>query len=256
MNRRNAWGPRAFTLIELLVVIAIIALLVGVLLPALGSARHSARAAACSGRLQQLGVGLALYFNDYDDTLPQLRIDMGGFDANIGALFGGKKGTLPAYGINEYGPERRPLNRYVMQADVPPDAEDVPFELEMFRSPSDQGGDIPGLGSIDSMYNLLGSSYTLNDHALDGEWAVTLIPQAGGKMPPVATPTKTWVLGAHPIYNFQKGGDRGMRWYGHKDTRVNLLFVDLHVGTMIAVAPGIANATREYTFLPEPDWPN
>ena len=66
-----------------------------------------------------------------------------------------------------------------MQADVPPDADDVAFEMEMYRSPSDQGGDVPGIGPVDSMYNLLGSSYTLNDHALDGEWASTLIPAAG-----------------------------------------------------------------------------
>ncbi|HYE03000.1 MAG TPA: hypothetical protein VD963_07170, partial [Phycisphaerales bacterium] len=209
----------------------------------------------CSGRLQQLGVGLSQYLDEHREALPQVRIDLGGFDANIGALFGGKKGTLPMFGIDEYGPERRPLNRYVMDADVPPDSEKTPFEMEPFRSPSDAGGDLPGLGPVQSMYDLLGSSYTLNDHALNGEGSATLVPLAGGKMPYVLDPTRTWVLGPHPIYNYQENGDRGMRWYGHRDVRANLLFLDFHVGTSLSVPPGVVNTTGAYTFLPYPEWP-
>lgn len=243
---------RAFTLIELLVVIAIIALLVALILPALAGARAQAKATACASRLQQLGVALTLYFNDFDNTLPQLRVEVApGISANIGALFGGKKGTLPAYGINEYGAERRPLNRYVHTGDVPADAKsDAVFELKAFHSPVDKGGDVPGLGYVESMYDLLGSSYTLTDHALDGEDAWTLIPPQGGPMPPVKTPTKTWVLGPHPIYNYQEGGDRNHRWYTDKEVRANLLFLDMHVGKTLRVPPGVQNTTPDYTFLP------
>ncbi|MBL8763976.1 MAG: prepilin-type N-terminal cleavage/methylation domain-containing protein [Phycisphaerae bacterium] len=248
-------GRRAFTLIELLVVIAVVALLVSIVLPALGSARVRAKGVACAGRLHQLGIGLTLYLNDFDRQLPQLRVDMGGGQtANIGALFGGKKGTLPAYGINTYGAERRPLNRYLLMGEVPKDADANPFEIEAYRSPADRGGRLPYLGPVESMYDLLGSSYTLNDHALDGEQAWTLIPPAGGRMPPIVTPSKTWVLGTHPIYNYQQNGDRGHYWFGRAGVEANLLFLDSHVGSMLRVPAGIVNTTDNYTFLPSPEW--
>src|SRR5438046_673824 len=54
-----------FTLIELLAVIAVIAILAGLLLPALSGARHSADSAVCKSNLHQLDLGLTLYGEDH-----------------------------------------------------------------------------------------------------------------------------------------------------------------------------------------------
>ncbi len=114
MNRRRD----AFTLIELLVVISIIALLVGILLPALGSARRSAQRTVCKSNLRQFGIMATAFAADNKGVMPRCFspndnegravLDRVNADTNATtsipneeARFGVRWETLESYGITK-----------------------------------------------------------------------------------------------------------------------------------------------------------
>jgi prepilin-type N-terminal cleavage/methylation domain-containing protein len=140
-THRNRLG---FTLIELLVVIAIIAVLAAILFPVFAQAREQARAAACTSNTRQIGMAVAMYAQDFDETMP----------------------IFYAYNTQSPSGERAwsgdPLHKGVEELILP-----YTKNKQIFRCPNDNGG--AGLADPDygcpsrsTYHECYGSSYRFN----------------------------------------------------------------------------------------------
>jgi len=188
--------PAGFTLIELLVVISIIALLITILLPALGSARRNAQMTQSLSNLRQINTAASTYAADHDANLPEQIVYRGNRHTACSWNFGG--GFADAFWAGELrdiAPSARPLNPYLYPGQLHPpvtgsagkdgrpvrpagDGERVELDLPVFKDPRDGdtlqrpafGQPTPGVTS----YQDVGTSYHSNF-----KWIYQLKAQAG-----------------------------------------------------------------------------
>src|SRR5256885_3486160 len=100
--QRRLCRRRAFTLVELLVVIGIIAVLIALLLPALGRARAQAQTAACLANLRSIGQAIGIYAVNNRQSLP------------YGSWFGGPLTTNPNARLPNYEDPNEPFSDWAL----------------------------------------------------------------------------------------------------------------------------------------------
>ncbi|MCC5828329.1 MAG: prepilin-type N-terminal cleavage/methylation domain-containing protein [Phycisphaeraceae bacterium] len=205
--RHPSQSRRGFTIVELLVVIGIIALLIGILIPALGLFQRTARHMACQSNLTNIVQAVNLYLRDHEDVFPVV-----------------PNGPMALLGD---GPGR-PLNDTRYLADW----------IEIARSPSDLGG----MGGASPVHERLGTSYWYSSREpgqigspgffeQNGVWLL-----AGHRKTQVSHPGSKVVV-ASPTLQRGLYGDtssRSTHWYGSSGSTVTAQvgYVDGSVGAV------------------------
>mgnify|MGYP003386989469 CR=1 FL=1 len=174
---KRQFNLRAFTLIELLVVIAIIALLVGILLPALAKGRNSARLAVSLSNVKQISLANQGYRNDNKDNIPSPFYTAPTGEVGIAVWGYGGKYCASRWNVLAYAdipPGKRGLNPYIY-SDAKLDTTVIEtnrsvVELTAFKSPGDRASAYSPVSTGSSVnpdgrfsgYNDIGTSYPVN----------------------------------------------------------------------------------------------
>lgn len=213
---------RGFTLIELLVVIAIIAILAAILFPVFAQARAAARQAACLSNQKQIGSGMMMYAQDYDETLPgntpgQAACGSGGGDAATSLGF------------------MQPPNGSAQLANiVPRDLQPYVKNVKIFRCPQSQ----PRTGSptyADTVTNPNGGSCSYLFNGVVGMRSLAVMPEPANLIYTREEDFANRYASQRPYLQTATGLYLGANWSSydkvHKEG-ANLLFCDGHAKWM------------------------
>ncbi len=224
---KNRGERHVFTLIELLVVIAIIAILAGMLLPALNSARDKARDIKCAANMKQIGMGFNMYFSDQKEQFPKM--------------------TTTSSPLLSWVTQ---MAEYVYSRQLPAQS----YKQSVFMCPSDQHNCVNASGAplVGANYILYGYNYQLGGLANPDGWGgATAIPAMTTK----AIPNPSSHLLVMDITGYDCANGHLNAWIGNSIYTTTPFARHLKkMTTVLCVAGNLRTYPTQYVRGPNSGW--